>query len=688
MDIVTGTIIEQYEILSRLGVGGMGEVYLAEDHQLGRKVAIKFLPSNLSADKEARSRLIREARAAAKLDHPNICAIHAVGEEGRFIVLQYVKGETLRSRLERESFQPSDALDVAGQIAEALAEAHAHGIIHRDIKPENVMLAERGRVKVLDFGLAKVLHNQAAPESEAPTMNLLSTPGMVMGTVQYMSPEQMRGEILDQRSDIFSFGVVLYELLSGKRPFEAGSTAEIMAAILTKQPPPLYDSLSKISTRLDGVVRKCLEKDTINRYQTINHLILDLEPVCREYDTGLHISSNQATKIASPFKTPLNGLQWLKFISVRNLIAVILSILVVAGGIFFLAIRNQVPPTTPGTKYSNSPGYDYYMRGRVRVSSENRESNEGAIKILEQAVAADPNFAPAYAELARAYNIKSFYYATDEEKKQVNEDAEVAVEKAISLDSDLAEAHFARGLILWTHAKHFPHEQAIRSYKRAIELNPNLDEAHHQLAVVYNHIGLRDKATEELQKTLAINPNNTMARFRLGAGRSISAGKYEEALAELKNIPVETNTSLVTSSIASTMFHLGRTDEAATIVDEYLKIYPNDPGGTMTAVRAMLLAKGGRQNEAEDAIAHAIDLGRGFGHFHHTAYRIGVAYVLMNKPELAMKWLQDAADDGYPCYPNFESDADLNNLRQDERFITFMSKLKQQWQHYKDLFAS
>src|SRR5580693_9138166 len=231
---MVGEIISHYRIIGKLGVGGMGEVYLAEDKRLGRKVAIKFLPAEVATNELAKQRLLREAKTAATLDHPNICAIYEVGEEGghSFIVLQYIEGETLAATLKRQLPDLREALAIAAQVADALNEAHARGIIHRDIKPDNIMLTARNQVKVLDFGLAKFVRDPNLIEGDTATM--LSIPGMIIGTVPYMSPEQVRGEELDCRSDIFSFGTVLYELLTGRRPFEAKSSAEIISAILTK----------------------------------------------------------------------------------------------------------------------------------------------------------------------------------------------------------------------------------------------------------------------------------------------------------------------------------------------------------------------------------------------------------------------------------------------------------------------
>jgi serine/threonine protein kinase len=258
--------LSHYRILSKLGAGGMGEVYLAEDLRLDRKVAIKFLPPESTEDEQAKKRLIREAKAAARLDHPNICAIHEVGEvDGQsFIVMQYVEGETLASRIHRKPAELKESLDIAVQVTDALAEAHSRGIIHRDIKPANIMLTARGQVKVMDFGLARVVQEKLSTDSLAETESLLTAPGVIVGTVPYMSPEQVRGETTDVRGDIFSFGAVLYEMLSGRHPFSAESVAATFSAILTREPLPLA-RYADAPDELHRIVRKCLEKDRERR---------------------------------------------------------------------------------------------------------------------------------------------------------------------------------------------------------------------------------------------------------------------------------------------------------------------------------------------------------------------------------------------------------------------------------------
>jgi serine/threonine-protein kinase len=262
-----------YRVLKQLGEGGMGEVYLAEDVQLGRQVALKFLSPKLVNDAWAKRQLRKEAQAVAKLDHPNVCGVHGFEEfDGHsFIVMQYIEGETLYSFMQRERMPPGRVPLVASQIASALAEAHAREIIHRDIKPKNIMLSASGNVKVLDFGLAKSVRksplNGAAGESRGSSL------GLVVGTVKYMSPEQLKAEKLDFRSDIFSFGIVLYEMITGRNPFAKNSDAESITAILNSDVPSETDG----PKGLLQIARKCLVADRDRRYQSVNEILLDID---------------------------------------------------------------------------------------------------------------------------------------------------------------------------------------------------------------------------------------------------------------------------------------------------------------------------------------------------------------------------------------------------------------------------
>ncbi|MBZ5554181.1 MAG: protein kinase [Acidobacteriia bacterium] len=277
--IETGTTFSHYRILSPLGSGGMGEVYLAEDDRLGRKVALKLLPVEYIQDQERMHRFEQEARAASALNHPNIITIFDVGraENVHFIATEFIEGSTLRQYLAKAKLSLRDAVDVAVQVAGALSAAHRVGIVHRDIKPENIMLRPDGYVKVLDFGLAK-LTEPTPSDSESPTRATVQTEtGVVVGTVSYMSPEQVRGVVVDARTDLFSLGVVLYEMVAGIPPFEGGSKSELIAAILDREPPPLARYARDVPNEVERIVSKALRKDRELRYQTARDVQIDLK---------------------------------------------------------------------------------------------------------------------------------------------------------------------------------------------------------------------------------------------------------------------------------------------------------------------------------------------------------------------------------------------------------------------------
>jgi serine/threonine protein kinase/tetratricopeptide (TPR) repeat protein len=280
-----GDSIAHYKVLEKLGAGGMGEVYLVEDTRLGRRVALKLLPASFQYDAERRERFLREARAASLLRSPNVAAIYDIGEgDGAlFIAMEYVEGELLSNQLEFGPLDLYQAIDIATQIGEALDEAHGLGIVHRDIKSSNLIVTPRGLVKELDFGLAK-MSVAAKPTDEATTrLGLETRPGVILGTAAYMSPEQARGLEVDSRSDLFSLGVLLYEMLTGKRPFEGATTGDLLVAILSQEPEPLQ--LTAFPTEVQWVVSKALRKDKTQRYQTARDFIIDLKNLAQGLST-------------------------------------------------------------------------------------------------------------------------------------------------------------------------------------------------------------------------------------------------------------------------------------------------------------------------------------------------------------------------------------------------------------------
>ncbi|MBA2526707.1 MAG: protein kinase, partial [Pyrinomonadaceae bacterium] len=282
------TKLGRYEIRSKIGEGGMGEVYLAEDTKLDRKVALKILPPDVAGNQERMRRFVQEAKAVSALNHPNILTIYEIGEtdSAPFMATEYIEGETLRQRMDRKPIKLTDELNIVIQTADALAAAHDAGIIHRDIKPENIMIRRRdGYVKVLDFGLAKLIDRApvAVNEDLATKMLFKTEQGVVMGTPAYMSPEQARGLAVDARTDIWSLAVVLYEVLAGRKPFDGHTTTDVIVSILTKAPMPLKE-LTEVQAELEQVVTKALAKEKEQRYQTMEALALDLKNLKQELD--------------------------------------------------------------------------------------------------------------------------------------------------------------------------------------------------------------------------------------------------------------------------------------------------------------------------------------------------------------------------------------------------------------------
>ncbi|MBA2524562.1 MAG: serine/threonine protein kinase [Pyrinomonadaceae bacterium] len=298
-----GTKLGRYEIRSQIGAGGMGEVYLAHDTQLDRTVALKILPENVGADRSRLQRFVQEAKSASALNHPNILTVYEIGQTDstHFIATEYIEGETLRHHLSDARMTLSEVLDICIQVTNALATAHKAGIIHRDMKPENIMIRRDGIVKVLDFGLAKLTaHESADVNAEAPTKAIIKTdPGTVLGTAIYMSPEQARGIPVDARTDIFSIGVVLYEMVAGCVPFSGSTSSEVLASILSeKEPQPLARYSREVPAELERVVSKALRKNRDERYQTIKDLLLDLKNLKQELEFAVKLERSTPPELS------------------------------------------------------------------------------------------------------------------------------------------------------------------------------------------------------------------------------------------------------------------------------------------------------------------------------------------------------------------------------------------------------
>lgn len=691
-----GKCIGHYEIVRQIGRGGMGEVYLVKDRKLNRNAAIKILNEKFARIESNLQRFISEAKAASALNHPNILTIYEFGEsdEAHYIVSEFINGETLREVLKKNPLKLSEVLDISIQMANALAAAHEAHLVHRDIKPENIMIRPDGFVKILDFGLAKLIEqkNQSILGFEESFVQQNQTAqGVILGTVQYMSPEQAKGEQIDERTDIFSFGVVIYEMLAGRPPFAGNSASQTFANLINSEPLPLRRFVSNVPDVLQTVIFKMLGKNRNQRFQTMRDLLTDLKDLKENLTFAEKLERTVSPEIANTsdiIQAATDGTgketaetQHSSSRKITNrksfvLLTMFIALLVGALGLY-LYWDLRVGDVSP-----QDLSQDLYLQGRFYSVKENREDNDKAIQLLEKAVALNPNHALAYTELARAYGTRFFQFEPDQ--KQWQEKAYVALDKAFAIDPNLAEAHEIRGFLLWMPANRFPHEQAIAAYRRAVELNPQLDEPHQQLGKIYLHIGLLDEALTEFHKSLELNPGNTMARYRTGI-LYIHQGKYDEAQRILKTTPSEINPAIVGRDTVWLLISLGRREEAAALLTELVAQNPLDEGGQFASFKALLSAMEGKADEAEREIRNALEKGKGFGHFHHTAYIIACTYARLDKPEEAVQYLQMAVDDGYPCYPLFEQDTKLDPIRHSRKFQEFLSTQKRLWEYNKIL---
>jgi len=654
-------LADRYRVERELARGRTAVVFLAQDLRHDRSVAIKVLHPELAAAVGA-ERFLREIQLAARLQHPHIVALHDSGETNGllYFVMPYVAGESLRSRLERESQLPiPDAIRITGDVAQALGYAHGLGVVHRDIKPENILL-EDGHALVADFGIARAI-------SAAGSERLTET-GIALGTPAYMSPEQATedGEV-DGRSDVYALGCVVYEMLAGGPPFTGPTAQAILARHAVDPVAPIRTVRDMVPSGVERAVLKALAKVAADRY-----------PDATEFARALTAPS------VEPSSPQLRG----GWGSEARLGAGLAAVAAVALLLTFLFPGQGKPSRGPqALSMSNAEAYDLYARGKVLVQRQSRENDSVAITLFERAVALDPRFAAAQAELSHAYHLRFTQFARGD--SAAYERAQVAADQALRLNPDLAEAHHAEASLLWwtpgpewSSPGRFNHERAIQEDKRAIALDPNLDRGHHLLGNVYLHIGLLDKAIAELQKVLTISPREDGALRRIAEVRT-SQGLYPEALEILKQVDPDASLSFWTYQMALVLLHLGKDDEALTLVQGYLKAHPEDRGGVVTSARAVWFATKGDAPHAERDIQTAVQKGKGYIHFHHAAYHIALAYALLHRPIPAVHWLRQTADGGFPCYPMFERDPFLDSIRADPGFVAFLRDQKAQWERYR-----
>ncbi len=773
----------------------MGEVYLAEDTRLGRRVAVKFLPPESAENPKANKRLLREAQAAATLDHPHICAVYEVNHDdsrSSFIVMQYIEGETLAQRIERNPLDLIESARLAEQIADALNEAHSKGIIHRDLKPMNVMITTRGDAKLMDFGLVKlVAAENPLLGSQLQTRSQLTTPGSVVGTVPYMSPEQVRGEELDGRSDLFSLGTVLYEMISGGCPFIANTGAEIIGAILLTTPPALSSFAPGTPPEAERIVRKLLAKEKSERYQTAVEVLADLRRLIEELrfaariqgsgdtrsssgvaatvivpkspaplsdsrsvDTGVSSSVRKrrsARTIDSLAVMPLvnasndpemeylsdgvtesiiNKLAHLPKLRVMarasvfrykgldldpqqigrelNVRAVVTGRVMQRGERLLISIElsdaengahiwgeqyNRLSPdifeleddisqviaeqlrlklTSREKKQmtrrytENAEVYKLYLNGRYHYNKQTGDGMKKAIDYYHQAIALEPDYAPAYAGLSHTF-VTLWWYGFVSPDDAVPA-ARAATMKALEIDPRLSDAHTALGRIRQCYDWQW--DQAEKEFKRAIKLNSNSSDAHLAYATFLASMCRFEEARAKGKRTLELDPLSLTANLTLGWSLYYFTREYDKAIEHGKKmLEMEPNFYGAHWLISASLNLQEKFEEALASHQQAIAL---GGGSHVLAGLGSVYARWGKRDEALKVIDELKDLMKST---YIPAYQIAMVYAFLGDNDPAFEWLEKAYGDRNGTMAYLKTDCAMDKLKGDPRLTDLLQRL-------------
>jgi serine/threonine protein kinase/Flp pilus assembly protein TadD len=599
-----GESILHYQVLAKIGEGGMGIVYSALDARLGRTVALKVLPPGKSNDPKRRQRFLREARAAAALNHPNIVGIYDIGHDHGvdFIAMELVAGRSLYQLMRRAQLPLSEILSYSSQIASALAKAHAAGVVHRDLKPGNVMITDEGSVKLLDFGLAQLnpvlTVADAGLQEETATESAITEMGVAVGTLQYMSPEQARGETVDKRSDIFSFGVLLYEMLGGSRPFHASSAVALLHAIGYDQPKPIAELRGDIPAGLQEIVSRCLQKQPEARFGSMEPVATALRTMVRDSEDG---SARSGGPILDPPSTPAPPQRsWKRY---GWITAAALAAVAIIGGLS--PPGRRVWQSFRGSRFASavhlpSGAAEWNRRGQAFLFRYDKAGNvDQAIESFQQALQQDRDNAAAYAGLGEAYAYKH----EENQDPQWLRLAKSNASRAVQLGELLADAHVSMGYAL-SEALDYPN--AEREFRRAIELEPSNADALRLLGYCLDR-EKRPKEAGQLYGTLIQkHPDDWRAYHYLG-GLLYRTGRYEEAIsAFLKASSLAPDNASVYRILGLAYHMLDRDAEATEALQKALAIRPYP--SVFTNLGAVYFYEG-RYLDAMSAFQRAISSG-------------------------------------------------------------------------------
>jgi serine/threonine-protein kinase len=597
-----GRTLLHYEIVGHIGAGGMGDVWRARDTRLDREVAIKILPAGHVNDTVQKERFLREARAASALVHPNIITVHEINSaDGMdFIVMEFVRGGSLAALLAHGKLPVAQAVAYAIQIGEALKAAHEHGVIHRDLKPGNIMITPSGLVKVLDFGIAKrVTHGAAAPDVTVSSASPLTLAGVTLGTPAYMSPEQALGDPVDVRSDVFSFGVVLYQMLTGVLPFQGTTSLTLLRQIVHERPQRLRTVAPDAPEPLAAIVDKCLEKEPADRYTSASAVVDALHRVNAQgapepVDLTQAATAPRKAVTRRPRRLPV----WALVAALSGVAGVALAGWLVRGAI--ARWRGTLQTESAGTPDASVPALELYRRATDLLRASYREGNvDAAIKALELALQKKPDYPLAEARLSLAYWRKN---AQSPDAHWQNQ-ALVHAEAAVHGDSQLAVAHIAHGAALQIAGQL---DKSADAYQSAMTLDPTNPELLWRLGDLA--VARKDSASAAAyyRRSVEAGPKEWEPLVRLGAF-DYRQGRYAEAVTAFESARgLAPDHTRVYSNLAAVYHQLDRTDEAAAVLQRSLEIAPDSL--TYSNLGTLLYFQG-RYPESVAAFERSVQLG-------------------------------------------------------------------------------